>query len=158
MEVKEGGPDNTNFQYSYLDILKNFRVILSLLSAVVILVLTLFYDGIVAPRFVHIGIGKDTIGFLFGGVALLYSLFSPIVGILAKKFPVRYITLSSFFIGAMAIFMLGPSHILHFPENNITLSISGFLILGVTTATVFVPLLAEIIDAIEEKEGIKDCS
>jgi Ca2+/Na+ antiporter len=38
------------------------------------------------------------------------------------------------------------------------LSIAGFLVLGVTTATVFVPLLAEIIDAIEEKEGVRDRS
>jgi hypothetical protein len=38
------------------------------------------------------------------------------------------------------------------------LSITGFLVLGVTTATVFVPLLAEIIDAIEAKEGVRDCS
>ena len=80
------------------------------------------------------------------------------MGILAKKFPVRYITQFSFFIGAVAIFMLGPSHVLHFPDRNIPLSVAGFLVLGVTTATVFVPLLAEIIDAIEEKEGVKDCS
>ena len=77
---------------------------------------------------------------------------------MAKKFPVRYITQISFFIGALAIFMLGPSDLLRLPENSIPLSIIGFLILGITTATVFVPLLAEIIDAIEEKEGVKDCS
>ena len=38
------------------------------------------------------------------------------------------------------------------------LSITGFLILGVTTASVFVPLLSEIIDAIQEKEGVYDSS
>ena len=54
--------------------------------------------------------------------------------------------------------MLGPSKLLLFPSENKILSIIGFELLGVTTATVFVPLLAEIIDAIEEKEGIKDCS
>ena len=89
-----------------------------MISAVAILVLTLFYDGVVAPRFVEIGIGKDAIGYLFGGLALLYSVFSPIVGILARKFPVRFITQGSFFIGAAAIFMLGPSQILHFPDGN----------------------------------------
>jgi MFS family permease len=54
--------------------------------------------------------------------------------------------------------MLGPSKLLLFPSENKILSIIGFELLGVTTCTVFVPLLAEIIDAIEEKEGIKDCS
>lgn len=54
--------------------------------------------------------------------------------------------------------MMGPSKLLHFPFENKPLSIAGFLLLGVTTATVFVPLLAEIIDAIEEKEGVRDSS
>lgn len=54
--------------------------------------------------------------------------------------------------------MMGPSKLLHFPYESKPLSIAGFLLLGVTTATVFVPLLAEIIDAIEEKEGVRDCS
>ena len=67
IEPKDGQKDNINFEYSYMKILKNFRVVLSLISAVVILVLTLFYDGVVAPRFVQIGIGKDAIGYLFGG-------------------------------------------------------------------------------------------
>ena len=65
---------------------------LSLISAVSILVMTLFYDGIVAPHFLQIGISKDLIGYLFGSQALLYTTFSPIVGLLAKKIPVRYIT------------------------------------------------------------------
>lgn len=54
---------------------------------------------------------------------------------------------------------MGPSKLLgDDQEYNKTLSITGFLILGVTTASVFVPLLSEIIDAIQEKEGVYDSS
>jgi MFS family permease len=132
------------------------------------MILTLFYDGIISPRFVKIGISKDVIGmsikllnilgYLFGGQALFYSLFSPLVGMAARRWPTRYITQCSFLIATCAIFMMGPSKLLHFPYENKVLSIVGFEMLGITTATVFVPLLAEIIDAIEEKEGVKDCS
>ena len=50
--IVEGAEDSPDYQFSYLKICYNFRAVLSLISAVVILVLTLFYDGIVAPRFV----------------------------------------------------------------------------------------------------------
>jgi hypothetical protein len=52
----------TYYNYSYSQLLTNYRALLSLLSAVIILILTLFYDGIISPRFVNIGISKDLIG------------------------------------------------------------------------------------------------
>jgi hypothetical protein len=53
---------------------------------------------------------------------------------------------------------MGPSMLLgEDQEYNRVMSITGFIILGVTTAGVFVPLLSEIIDALEEKEGVYDC-
>jgi hypothetical protein len=58
----EESPQETNYNYAYSQILTNFRAMLSLLSAVIILILTLFYDGIISPRFIHIGISKDLIG------------------------------------------------------------------------------------------------
>ena len=44
------------YQFSYLKILTNFRAVLSLLSAVTILILTLFFDAIISPHFEKIGI------------------------------------------------------------------------------------------------------
>jgi len=130
-----------------------------LLSAITILILTLFFDAIISPHFEKIGISKDIIGYLFGALALSYSLFSPIIAFAAKRVPVRYITFVSFGIATVGTFLMGPSKLLgEGQEYNKALSITGFLILGVTTATVFVPLLSEIIDAIQEKEGVYDSS
>jgi hypothetical protein len=79
----------------------------------------------------------------------LYTLVSPIVGLLAKRYPVRYITQSSFFLGGSAIFMLGPSQLIELPEKSIAICVFGFILLGINFATVFVPLLPDVIDAIE---------
>ncbi len=68
---KEGSPQETNYNYAYSQIFTNFRAVLSLLSAVIILILTLFYDGIISPRFVKIGISKDVIGKI--GLALNFN-------------------------------------------------------------------------------------
>ncbi len=51
-----------DYQFSYSKILANFRAVLSLLSAITILILTLFFDAIISPHFEHIGISKDIIG------------------------------------------------------------------------------------------------
>ena len=44
------------YQFSYLKILTNFRAILSLVSAITLLILTLFFDAIISPQFEKIGI------------------------------------------------------------------------------------------------------
>jgi hypothetical protein len=100
----------------------------------------------------------DLIGYIFAGLALVYSLFSPLIAYTAKLIPVRYITFISFGFAVLGTFLMGPSMLLgEDQEYNRVMSITGFIILGVTTAGVFVPLLSEIIDALEEKEGVYDC-
>ena len=84
----------------------------------------------------------------------MYAVSSPFIAYLAKKMPIRYITQISFFVGTIGLLFLGPSHLLGFPKGNIPMTLIGLACLGFTTATVFVPLLAEIIDAVEESEGI----
>ncbi len=65
---QEQNPDESKaiyldeYQFSYLQILKNFRAVLSLISAITILILTLFFDAIISPHYEHIGISKDVIG------------------------------------------------------------------------------------------------
>ena len=156
-ELKESLADE--YQFSYFKILTNFRAVLSLISAVTILILTLFFDAIISPHFVYIGISKDIIGYLFGALALSYSLLSPLIAFAAKRIPVRYITFVSFGVATLGTFLMGPSKLLgDDQEYNKTLSIIGFMILGVTTASVFVPLLSELIDALQEKENVYDSS
>jgi MFS family permease len=69
--------------------------------------------------------------------------------------PTRYITQLSFFIACGALFLLGPSKFFGFDKDSVPFTVAGLGLLGFTTATVFVPLLSEIIDAIEEKEKMK---
>lgn len=96
---------------------------------------------------------------MFGALALAYSLCSPLIAFAAKRVPVRYLTFISFGVATAGTFLMGPSKLLgEDQEYNKALSITGFLILGVTTASVFVPLLSEIIDALQEKEGVYDSS
>lgn len=87
-------------------------------------------------------------------ISLVYAFSSPLVGLIARKVPTRYITQASFILAFVALILLGPSKFLGFPYGNLPMTIGGLGLLGMTAATVFVPLLAEIIDAIEEKENL----
>ena len=145
--------------------LSNCRVLFSLVSAIVALILTLFFDGILSNHLIEIGVpsnlvGKSflhnnfLVGYLFGLVALVYALSSPLIGFLARKFPTRYITQSSFLIAFIALLFLGPSKLLNLPYGNIPMTIAGLSLCGITTATVFVPLLSDIINTLEESEDM----
>jgi hypothetical protein len=71
--------------------------------------------------------------------------------------PTRYITQGGFVIATIGLLMFGPSKLLGLPQGNLPLTITGMMFTGVTAATVFAPLLVEIILAIEEKEGVQNC-
>lgn len=51
--------------------------------------------------------------------------------------------------------LFGPSQVLGFPQSA-TLCIIGNCIDGLSCAFIFVPLLSEIVDAVKEKEGLKE--
>lgn len=49
-------------QITYLRILKNVQVIMALASAVVTLILTLFFDGILSNHLIDIGVNPKYVG------------------------------------------------------------------------------------------------
>jgi hypothetical protein len=57
----------------------------------------------------------------------------------------------------VALLILGPSSIFPgIPLDNWYLPLVSMFMIGVTNSLAFVPLLTEIIDAVEEKEKVKD--
>lgn len=77
---------------TYLTIIKNRRALLALVSAVVSLIFTLFFDGILANHLIIIGVSPNLIGYFFGIIALVFAISSPLIGLLSRVMPTRYIT------------------------------------------------------------------
>jgi len=65
---------------------------LCLITALITLILTLFFDGTLSNHLIDVGIDKDLVGYFFGILALVYALSAPIVAAAARKFPIPYIT------------------------------------------------------------------
>lgn len=85
----------------------------------------------------------------------MYALSSPLVSIIFKGLPRRYITQIAFIVSSVALFLFGPSKLLGFPES-LGIMIGGICLLGVAISLIFVPLLSEIIEAVQEKEGLPE--
>lgn len=58
---------------------------------------------------------------------------------------------------ALGLLMLGPSQILPFiPVDSAVSPFVGMMVFGFAISLAFVPLLSELIEAVEENEGVKD--
>ena len=57
-------------------------------------------------------------------------------------------------IASLALFCFGPSFFLGLPANSKSLTLVGLSLLGLSAAGIFVPLLSEIIEAIQLEEII----
>lgn len=65
--------------------------------------------------------------------------------------------MTSLFTVVIGLLLLGPSQMLPFiPVNSAVSPFIGMMIFGLVISLAFVPLLSEIIEAVEEKEGMKD--
>lgn len=99
------------------------------------------------------GVSEGKIGYIFGLGCLVYALTAPFVGIICRIWKAMYITQSAFVLCTVSLFIFGPSKILHFPDS-LSLVIVGCGLSGASVAFIFVPLLSEIILAVNEKERI----
>jgi MFS family permease len=85
--------------------------------------------------------------------ALTYALSSPFVGAVFNGVPRRYVFFLGFILATVSLLYFGNSHALGYP-NSIALLVVGILLLGVSVSLIFVPLLSEIIETVQEKEGL----
>jgi MFS family permease len=124
-------------------------------ASIFAMIFMLFYDVIYSNHLLSVGVSKEHIGYYFALSCLVYSVFSPFVGYLCKFIAKPYLTQFSFVICGFALLLFGPSLTLGLPQS-LTLMIVGNIMLGFSTSFIFVPLPAEIVDAVKEKEGITE--
>lgn len=135
--------------------LTNKRAIIACVSSIFAMIFMNFYDSIYSNYLISAGISKDYIGYFFTLVCAVNAIFSPIVGYLCKFIPKPYLTQFAFLMSFISLILFGPSEILRFPQS-LTLMIWGNILNGFANSFIFVPLPAEIIDAVKEKEGITE--
>lgn len=136
-------------QVNYKVFFTNLRAMTAVAAAVFAMIFMLFYEPVLT-RYLSTTrkwVSEDTVGLLLAVGALTYAFSSPLVGYLCTITKRRYITCFSFINCAIALFLLGPSHTLNFPEK-LGFSIAGIAYLGFSSGFINTPLLPEIISAV----------
>jgi MFS family permease len=125
------------------------RAMTAVIAAMFAMIFMLFYEPVLTP---YIAVtrewtNEDNVGYFLAIGALTYAFSSPLVGYLCTITKRRYITCFSFINCAIAMFLLGPSHVLSFPKE-FGFTIAGIAYLGFSSGFINTPLLPEIISAV----------
>ncbi len=148
-----------DFTMTYKQILTTFRVIMAVITGIVTLIMVFFLD---VTLIIHLkddlGLNETQGGYFFASNALLFTFTSPVIGYITQKryIQTRYITMTSLIVGIIGLLLLGPSYLLPISVKSIISPFIGMTIYGFVISLGFVPLLSELIEAVEEKMGIKD--
>ena len=133
---------------SYVSLLKSIRFTLALLNGTLCYWMFCFLEPILSQRLL------DDFNLSVPQIALFFSLFSIFyipTSICVQFIPPwidRRITISaSLFASSITFFLVGPSQILHFPNDSLLMIGIGWSILGVTLAMYLIPILPEMVAA-----------
>ena len=78
---------------SFKVFLTNTRAMVTVCSAAIAMVFMLFFNAILSDHLVHnYGLEADQCGYIMALGALFYAVASPLVGVIFKDIPRRYVT------------------------------------------------------------------
>ena len=138
---------------SYMQIINNWKVCLALLSTVMATIFLSFSSVIYVNRLIELGIDDLAVGYTFALSSLAYALTAPLVNWMKMRIPRYWLSFVAFWIFAMALMIEGPSGLFDLDDEP-SLVILGYMILGVAGALALVPLFSSIIESVREKENI----
>jgi hypothetical protein len=136
-----------NKETSMVCYMRNPRIMMPLVSCILGTVFLLFSEPIISDHLIELGLSEDYIGFIFAGSCLSYAISAPIVGYLTNIFSKESLTLFAYILSAIALCIQGPSKVLGI-EQNLHMTVSGFIFLGGMEAFIFVPLMPILIESL----------
>lgn len=77
---------------TYLQMLRERRVLVALISSAIAMILMFFFDSILSDHLLDIGVSDSDIGYFFGLICFFYVISAPAVLWLCKKMKRRYVT------------------------------------------------------------------
>lgn len=108
-------------------------------------------DPCFEPHFINKGYGQLFVGFMFALPTISYILSATIlVERFSKNFEKRTTIQIGFFFMALCVFFIGPSYFLHIPKS-VAFSISALAIVGLGSGGSVIPIIPEIIEAVDDQ-------
>ncbi|CAI2367076.1 unnamed protein product [Moneuplotes crassus] len=146
--------DNTHNdapKVGYFKLLKNKRVLFAGINQFWNMIVFCSGQPIFGPRLQDkYYFSAFAVGAMFAVPCIAYIIGGPVLlPLITKKFEPRTTKIVGFFILAICCFIIGPSKILGFPDTSIAMMSIGLVILGLGAAFTIIPIIPEMLDAVE---------
>lgn len=145
--------DNDAPKVGYFTLLRHKRVLFAGINQFWNMIVFTSGQPIFGPRLEETyELGALMVGVMFAVPCIAYIIGGPVlIPVLAKKFEPRTTKIIGFFILSFCCFIIGPSKILGFPDHSFPMMVVGLVILGVGAAFTIIPIIPEMLDAVDGK-------
>ena len=100
------------------------------------------------------GFSPAFIGVCFAVPGIIYAAISPLMYLFTERLPKRAVILIGIMMMSLGMFFVGTSKSIGL-ENNPALILLGLMIIGASAGMISIPVLPEMLEAIEEKSDKK---
>jgi len=154
-EPQNGSSQASTNVFRYSTFFKNKYSLLALLARLLSTLCYWFLDPILGLQLVELGMNDNNTGFVFALYSATWAIGSPVVGYICQYVNRRVVILVSFLLLAVSLLFVGPSVILGL-QPSIPMALVSLSFLGLSVAGCYVPLVSEIVEAIETEESQRD--
>jgi len=148
---------NIETQVTFMMFFTNGPACIAIISSWFAMIFMLFYEPVFIPYVEEqYGLKEDIVGLVLALGCLSYAVGCPVVAVISKKMPRKYLTGFSFIFIAGSLILAGPSYWLLGIKPNLAMTLIGWVGLSFSCAFTFVPLLPEMIEEVGKKEGLED--
>lgn len=151
----EGDAESNPYGITYHMMYTNKKAFINMTSGTAAMIFMVCFDSILSLRLKEFNLEDHAIGYVFAVPCLCYAISASLVGTICQNMRRHNVTFIAFLFNTMALCVLGPSKMLHLP-NNLWVLLVGLAFMGFAHAFIIVPLVPEIIHAIIDKEGLPD--
>lgn len=136
-------------KYSWMII--NRRGLFALSSCGILMVFENFKSAFLSVYLEHKGVEKSYHGWVIAISPFFYILSGNFIGYIIDKAPRRIFMFLAFILVTFALFLMGPSQLIGFPDK-IWLLYIGTGLIGLASGFVFIPILPEVIESVYIKK------
>ena len=147
---KEGSASRRNDEISLGHLLCIPRFIFGLISQILVTSSIQFMAPSYSVHMIKYGFTPAFIGMSFAVPGVIYAALSPLMYLFTEKLPKRAVILIGILLMSFGMFFVGTSKFLGL-ENSPFMIITGLMIIGAAAGMISIPVLPEMLEAIEER-------
>ena len=155
VEAKHGGSADDAPEVDLSELFSVARFMFGLLAQTTMMMSLQFLAPSLAVRLHSFGYTPAQVGLAYGIPAVLYATTCPFIYLLARYIQKRGLILTGYLFVFCAVLMIAGSPLIPVSVKPSTLIFLGLVTIGLAGGMLSIPILPEMLDAIEEDKGLR---